>query len=200
MNQSRARKEAGSTTRFLTGAALLLDPPMFKEPSAYPIAYLISFTCYGTWLHGEEKGSVDASHNEFGTPFLAPDLGLRLEERSSMDQDPYMLDEPRRLIVLNAIVGVCTHRKWELYAVHVRSNHLHAVVPAMVAPEKIMNDFKSYASRSLNEHRLDPPHRKRWSRHGSTRYLWKLTHLDAAIEYVLRRQGEPMAVYPNPAS
>ena len=24
-----------------------------------PLAYFITFTCYGNWLHGDERGSVD---------------------------------------------------------------------------------------------------------------------------------------------
>lgn len=32
-----------------------------------PLAYLITFRTYGTWLHGDERGSVDKNHNKFGT-------------------------------------------------------------------------------------------------------------------------------------
>jgi hypothetical protein len=28
-----------------------------------PLAYLITFRCYGTWLHGDSRGSVDRFHN-----------------------------------------------------------------------------------------------------------------------------------------
>lgn len=119
---------------------------MFKEPSAYPLAYLISFTCYGTWLHGDDKGSVDAENNQPGTPFVPPNFMLCEEERSRMEQPPYALDQVRRIVVRDAIVNVCRHRGWELHAVHVRSNHLHVVVAAQAAPEKVMNDFKAYAS------------------------------------------------------
>jgi hypothetical protein len=34
-----------------------------------------------------------------------------------------------------------------------------------------MNDMKSYASRRLNQLGLDEPARRRWARHGSTRWL-----------------------------
>jgi hypothetical protein len=34
-----------------------------------------------------------------------------------------------------------------------------------------MNDFKAYSSRRMNEAALDTKDRKRWARHGSTRYL-----------------------------
>jgi REP element-mobilizing transposase RayT len=164
---------------------------------AFPLAYFISFTCYGTWLHGEEKGSVDDEHNVPDTPFLPPSFELRQEEQGLMDQAPYHLDEKRRQIVLDAIIEVCWHRKWTLHAAHIRTNHLHVVVSAKAAPERVMNDFKVYASRSLNNKVVDSAGRKRWSRHGSTRYLWKDSHVAGAVDYVLNRQGEPMAVHPT---
>jgi hypothetical protein len=34
-----------------------------------PLAYLITFRSYGTWLHGKE-GSVDRFHNVYGQPKL----------------------------------------------------------------------------------------------------------------------------------
>ena len=49
-----------------------------------------------------------------------------------------------------ALRSHCAHRGWGLLAAHVRSNHVHAVVEAEVRPEKIMNEFKAYASRELN--------------------------------------------------
>jgi len=58
-----------------------------------------------------------------------------------------------------------------------------------------MNDFKAYASRRLNRMRLDEPDRKRWARHGSTRFLWKPQHVCAAIHYVVDEQGDAMSVF-----
>ena len=58
-----------------------------------------------------------------------------------------------------------------------------------------MRDFKVYASRRLNRLGVDPPNRKRWTRHGSTRWLRKPEHVAAAIEYVVEEQGEAMAVF-----
>ncbi len=31
-----------------------------------PLAYFITFHCYGTWLQGDAPGSVDRSHNQPG--------------------------------------------------------------------------------------------------------------------------------------
>ena len=110
-----------------------------------------------------------------------------------MDQPPYYLDQTRREAVLKAIQEVCGHRGWGLLAAHVRSNHVHAVVEAEIPPERVMN-FKAYASRQLNRMGLDGPKRKRWARHGSTRWLWKPPHISAAIEYVVAEQGDAMSV------
>ncbi len=35
-----------------------------------PLAYFITFTTYGSWLPGSVKGSADAEHNVYGTPWL----------------------------------------------------------------------------------------------------------------------------------
>ena len=110
-----------------------------------------------------------------------------------MDQPPYHLDQIRRDAVLQAIQEVCGHRGWTLLAAHVRSNHVHAVVETETRPERIMSDFKAYASRRLNWMKLDQPNRKRWARHGSTRWLWKPHHVSAAIQYIVDEQGHTMS-------
>jgi hypothetical protein len=68
-------------------------------------------------------------------------------------------------------------------------------VEADVRPEKVMNAFKSYASRSLNRLGIDGSDRKRWARHGSTRWLWTDDDVREFIRYVVSGQGEPMEVY-----
>ena len=115
-----------------------------------------------------------------------------------MAQGAYLLDRVSREAVLKALREVCLHRGWSLLAAHVRTNHVHSVVEADVRPERVLIDFKSYASRELNcfgRDGLDRKHRKRWARHGSTRWLWKDQDVQAAIRYVIEEQGEPMAVF-----
>jgi REP element-mobilizing transposase RayT len=164
-----------------------------------PLAYFITFTTYGTWLHGQETGSVDPGHNEYGTEYLPADPAQRAEAAERMDQPPYGLDAARRRVVLATVQEVCRHRGWYLLACHVRTNHAHTVVQATAAgPEKVMNDLKAYASRRLAEAGFETKERKRWTRHGSTRYLWKDDQVLGAVDYVVNRQGEPMEVYVAP--
>jgi REP element-mobilizing transposase RayT len=112
-----------------------------------------------------------------------------------MPQSPYELDATKRTTVLQGIEEACGRRNWTLLAAHVRTNHIHVVVAANEQPELVMQAFKSYASRALNQTALDGPNRRRWARHGSTRYLWTADAVNAAVHYVLCEQGEPMAVF-----
>ena len=112
-----------------------------------------------------------------------------------MTQEPYLLDEVRRQVVLESLREVGSYRDYVLLAAHVRTNHVHVVTAASCKPEQVMNALKAYSSRALNEHALDGPGRRRWARHGSTRYLWTRDDVLAAIEYVVREQGESMAVF-----
>jgi len=168
-----------------------------REREQLTMTYLITFACYGARLHGDESGSVDRRHNVPGTPVLDANAKRIEIETKLQDQLPYVLDERRRDVVLKSIQEVCRYRGWTLLAAHVRSNHVHTVVVAEPAPERVMNDFKAYASRGLKDTRLDPPDRKRWAHHGSTRWLWKPKEVIAAIQYVVNEQGEPMSVFEN---
>jgi len=116
-----------------------------------------------------------------------------------MPQAPYLLDAARRQVVLGSLQQVCSYRGWTLLAAHVRTNHIHAVVTASAKPEPVMNAMKAYSSRALNEFSLDDADRRRWARHGSTRYRWTARASMAAIHYVVREQGESMAVFEAPS-
>lgn len=159
------------------------------------MTYLITFASYGARLHGDESGSVDRQRRFVGDPAIEPNAKWLAAEQRSMNQTPYLLDRERRDAVLRAIREVCTNRGWTLLAAHVRSNHVHSVVRAESRPERVMNDFKAYASRLLNERGMDAGGRKRWSRHGSTRWLQTDDNIAAAVHYVVHEQGDAMAVF-----
>ena len=103
-----------------------------------PLAYFITFTTYGSWLHGEAPGSVDDVHNIPGTPFIEPNSQRRAVNRQQLTQDPYLLDANRREIVRDAIVEECKFRGWTLHALHVRTDHVHLVVTAERDPDFVL--------------------------------------------------------------
>ena len=157
--------------------------------------YLIPFACYGAHLHGDESGSVDRDHNLPGSPMAEPHAVRSSAALHAMVQPAYSLDQPRRVAVLAGLRERCSVLDWSLLAAHVRTNHVHVVVESEAPPERVMNDLKSYASRVLNQMGFDTPDRKRWARHGSTRWLQDRESVSAAIRYVAEKQGEPMALF-----
>lgn len=194
ISPSRARERAVSEFSH-SGHYPRRDHGMANRPAADRMRYFITFACYGARLDGDESGSVDRDHNLFGNRLLEPDERRAAAERRSMNQPPYELDCSRRAVVLEAIRGVCRVRGWNLLAVHVRSNHVHVILECEVSPEKAINDFKAHASRALNGLQRDGSGRRRWARHGSTRWLWKDQDVREAIRYVIEEQGEPMALF-----
>ncbi|MBV9303395.1 MAG: hypothetical protein JOY53_14885 [Acidobacteriaceae bacterium] len=72
---------------------------------------------------------------------------------------------------------------------------MHAVVSGPTAPDRMLSDFKAYATRSLRRNLSNLRRQRYWAHHGSTRYLWNQAGLIAAIEFVLNDQGKPMACY-----
>ena len=160
-----------------------------------PPSYFLTFTTYGTWLNGSPKGSVDREHNAFATPFLDRNSGRANQERQLLDQPPYTMSGPEREIVCEAIMTLCLERDWRLLAAHVRSNHVHVVVVADRDPGRVMSDLKARASRELTNAGFDTAQRRRWTRHGSTKYLFSDDQVVAAIRYTLDEQGERMAWY-----
>ena len=106
---------------------------------------------------------------------------------------PVQLGRSERRIILRTIRAICTRPGWSLYAAHVRRNHVHVVGFADERPERVLGRLKSSASAALN--RAFEFRARRWSAHGSTRWLWEPRQIDDVIDYVVRRQGQPMAVY-----
>lgn len=144
-----------------------------------PLAYLITWTTYGTWLPGDGRGWV-----EDGTPGIrAPDAARRAEARGRLSEPPVTLDEAQRTLVEATIRAHCEVRRWTLHAVNARSNHVHVAVTADdVPPETVMDQFKAWCSRRLNE--CGPRRKHWWTRHGSTKWINDEDYLRNAINYV----------------
>ncbi len=166
--------------------------PRDFDDNEFPLAYLITFRCYGTWLHGDERGSKDRKHNQFGSPTIPPNPNLVRFELTRLKHRPTILGPRHRQLVEKAVREVCDHRHYLLRAINVRTNHVHSVVSAMSKPEPVLNAFQSYSTRALRRSGLIPRDVKPWARHGSTVYLWKERAVAKAIEYVLLGQGKDL--------
>ncbi len=183
-------------TKKETPALTLGFPPFMTsdyeyDENIFPAAYLLTFRSYGTWLHGDEKGAVDRhGKNTYGTPDISPNENLREIMEKAQKKQTFLLSKIAREKITNAIVEVCEHKKFNLRAVNVRSNHIHIVVSAAMKPEPLLKIFKAYSTRKLREETFIDPEIRLWSRGGSRRYLWKPRHVALAVDYVLYGQGD----------
>jgi REP element-mobilizing transposase RayT len=155
------------------------------------LGYFITFTCYGTWLHGDERGSkfrrghsrvVDLGANEARRQYSAQRL----------QNAPIKLYRPMRAVVDAAIREACAFKAWRLAALNVRTNHVHLVVSADRHADVVMRTVKARATFRLREVGLVEAGSPVWTEHGSTIWLWTEQQMTAACRYVLEQQGRDL--------
>jgi REP element-mobilizing transposase RayT len=158
----------------------------------HPLAYLISFRSYGTWLHGDERGAIDRSHNRYRSPYLKPNDDWRRYNEQQLKAPPVKLQARHRNSIKKAIIDTCEKRKWGLLAHNIRTNHVHSVVSAKKEPDIVLNALKANATRQLREDSLWSHDFSPWARKGSKRRLWNAQSVAKAIDYVLNGQGDDL--------
>jgi REP element-mobilizing transposase RayT len=153
---------------------------------------------YGAWLHGDERGWV-----EYRRGWQLPDPIRKLEAEARMTEDACLLDMEQRQLVERTIAEHCQIRGWKLHAVNCRSNHLHIVVTADLAPKHVRVQLKAWCTRRLKE--LEVKRQARvcpgetsaivrenwWAERGSDRYINDHESLEAVILYVRDGQDNP---------
>ena len=164
--------------------------PTHLEFSAAPLAYLITFNTYGSWLHGDGRGSVDRFHNRYGTPRVAPNPLRERYERGLLKHPPVRLTQLQRKVVTDAIKELCKEKVWGLWAVNARSNHVHTVVSASCKSKEVRAALKARTTKNMREqgcwrHEYSP-----WADRGSRRNLWTHQEVINAVVYVEYEQGE----------
>jgi REP element-mobilizing transposase RayT len=210
-------------------------------------SWLLSNTTFGTWLPGDNRGSVtsirdlrpgdrvvvppvahapgsstgnpvspvpdliipqtepEASapggsrivHNLPGTPWEPPIPGLYHASLRQMKGPPIFLNREQAEIILAQFQETAAHRRWKLRAAAIMCNHFHIVVQVAddPSPQKILADFKAYASRVLNRRYGRPRSETWWTTNGSKRKLRDERHESNAIRYVLYKQPSPLVVW-----
>lgn len=153
------------------------------------LAYFITWATYGTWLHGDERSSVDRRNNLRATPRLKPNASRQLRSFQRLSQEPMLLSREFRDVVDVAVRAHAGFRGWHIHALNVRTNHVHVVVAAHpYSPELVMKQFKEWGTRYLTDAGLIKRGRLVWIDHGSTRWVDTPESLARAIHYVNEQQ------------
>jgi hypothetical protein len=61
-----------------------------------PLAYLITLRSYGTWLHGDRRGSIDRFHNRYKSPYIEPNARWHHHNVQALERQPVILDAQKR--------------------------------------------------------------------------------------------------------
>jgi REP element-mobilizing transposase RayT len=151
---------------------------------AEPLAYFLTWTTYGTWLPGDERGWVHHSGKARGISRREGEPSLKEAAERALKTSPVVFSPEDRTLVESQIRETCRFRGWTIHALEVRTNHIHIVLTARNAmPEKAMDDLKAWGTRALNQR-----HGKRpswWTRGGSKRWINTDDSLATVIQYVL---------------
>jgi len=154
-----------------------------------PLAYLISFRTYGTWLHGDNRGSIDRFHNRYRSPYIPANQTWHRYNNQQLRVAPLILGMRERKLIQTAIRETCEVHEWSLLALNVRTNHVHTVVSANHNSEQILTAFKANATRLLRKAGSWPHGFSPWAQKGSKRNLWNEQSVARAIKYVIDGQG-----------
>jgi REP element-mobilizing transposase RayT len=169
-----------------------------EPPMPEPLAYFLTWSTYGTWLPGDERGWI-----QYGRGWQFPDAVRKLEAEARMAEDACRLDGEQRDVVERQMAETCNVRSWELHAVNCRSNHAHVVVTADQAPKVVRNQLKAWCTRRLKELEAARHHARGcelkaiaisenwWAERGSQRFINDSESLEAAIVYVRDGQDKP---------
>jgi REP element-mobilizing transposase RayT len=144
-----------------------------------PLAYFLTWTTYGTWLPGDERG-----WNRKGEADIQPSNPLFVEmARSRMKEPEFRLSPGERRIVELTIRDHCRIRNWHLHAINARSNHIHVVVTAAgYKPETVRDQFKAWCTRRLKEAGITRT--RFWTEGGSCCWINHEQELEAVMNYV----------------
>ncbi len=174
--------------------------------------WLLTNTCYGTWLPGGPHGFVghvwehrpeDSAedrrvvHDLPGTPCDEDIPELQQAARKRMRGPPIQLTLEQALVLLEQFQETARIRGWSIEAAAIMGNHFHLVVGVSGDPKpgKILGDFKSWGTRRLSERFGEPLSETWWTERGSKRKLAGETARRQASHYVLYRQPNPLVTW-----
>jgi len=153
------------------------------------IGWLLTWSTYGTWLHGDKRGSYDRSARRPAPRFVAPNIRFEALRRSQLKYPPLLIEPAMRRVIRVAIEGECEFWHWTLHALNVRTNHVHAVVDSATSPTRMLQAIKAKATRNLREEGLTEAGRPVWTPGGSRTWLLNPQELADAIDYTRNQQG-----------
>ncbi len=159
----------------------------------------ITWTYYGTWLPGDDRGYVSNTlqlsgdylprQNRPNTPYTRSDP-LTSERSKELQKWPTVyLNREQALLVAKSIVEGASQRRWYIAEAAIMAAHTHVVIMNCPADgSSVRRVLKGVAQAKLSAANGVP---RRWfTQGGSDRYKNDARSIENAIQYVARHEGK----------
>jgi REP element-mobilizing transposase RayT len=164
-----------------------------------PFALFITWTTYGTWLPGDERGYVSNTLLP-GGGFLAkenrPGIEARKDDAFTLEQaklqqnwDSVWLTPDEAFTAVSALATAASKRHWRILRAAAMANHIHLVVTD--CPDDgpaVRRILKGNAHAELSTARGKML--RWWTTGGSDHYLHDIAAIEASIQYVANQHGK----------
>jgi REP element-mobilizing transposase RayT len=157
-------------------------------PSVFPLAYHITFGTYGTRLHGDDRGTVDRSLNNFGDPIIGGDQDWNRMERRMLRFEPRKLTVDQRLFVEQSLPQICARGGWQFIEVAAASDHVHNMIAANADGSAVRKWLKRWLGEALSARWLLQPREVWWAECGSVKWIWTEDYFERVEQYVGRQR------------
>jgi len=143
---------------------------------ARTLGYLLTWSTYGTWLQGDERGYVKDGE------VLEENIAIKLDCRKKLKSAPVRLSRNERAVIREAILEASEKFGQEILAIAVCSNHVHVVckyadVPIGTVVGYYKNAGRMAMKRSGFEGRL-------WTRGYDKRFCFNEAAVAERVRYV----------------
>jgi REP element-mobilizing transposase RayT len=172
------------------------------------VAFHITWTTYGTWLPGDERGHVsnvvkndggfDPKQNVYESACGDGDSYLRERAQKLMKDAPVWLDAKQAYVVAESLVETVTNRGWHIVRAAIMRNHVHVLVTN--CPEDgpgVRRILKGVSQAKLSD--VAGANRRWWTQGGSDRQKFDDAAMDAADEYIEKQVGQLAEIVDNVA-
>jgi hypothetical protein len=157
--------------------------PVSQYNADDPLAFFITWTMYGTWLPGDQRGW---NQKRVGG-FQLPDPVNETAARKRMPEPAFQICDDHKEIVRSTVLKHCEIRGWHFHVVNPRSNHVHVVVTASsYDPKSVMEQFKTWCTRNLKSAGVQ--RENFWTEGGSKRCVNTEEELQRVIFYASEGQ------------
>jgi len=142
---------------------------------------MVTWTTYGTWLQGDERGFVKNGR------ILGGNKGLEQANKERRRGDKVKLKKAEREVARRAMLAEGERIGEKILALSVWSNHVHMVIREGGKPiGKVVSRLKSAAYYALRERGIDG---RMWTRGYDKRFCFDERTLKDRVTYVMRHKG-----------